>query len=67
MELTTENKAYIDSLSHYNLLQKIRFAPSGDKWFEGETGKYWMERYAIKRAENPGQAVADSKDLGWGR
>jgi len=66
MELTTENKAYIDSLSHYQLLSKIRFSPSGDPWFQGDTGTYLMERYREKRSENPDQAVRDSKDLGWG-
>lgn len=67
MDLTDENKAHIDSLSHYQLLSKIRFAPGGDPWFQGETGKYWMEQYGKKRNENPGQAVQDSKDIGWGR
>lgn len=67
MDLTVENKAYIDSLSHYELLNKIRFAPTGDPWFQGDTGKYWMERCAVKRDENPGGAVANSKALGWYR
>lgn len=65
MELTEENKKYIDSLSHYDLLSKKRYAPIGDKWFQGETGKYWGERMAKLRDENPGQAVQNSKDIGW--
>ena len=44
MELTMENKRYIDSLSYKNLLSHWRFAPSGDKWFQGATGDYWGER-----------------------
>jgi len=65
MELTEENKKHIDSLTHYQLLSKIRFAPSGDPWFQGETGMYWGKRREEKRAENPNQAVQDSKDIGW--
>jgi hypothetical protein len=65
MKLTPENKAHVDALSHYQLLERIRFAPIGDVWMQGETGAYWMEQYAIKKAENPAQAVGDSKALGW--
>lgn len=63
MDLTPANKVYIDSLDHFTLLQKIRYAPDGDPWFQGETGTYWLQRRNIKRDENPGQAVQDSKDL----
>ena len=63
MDLTPENKARIDNMSHYDLLSRWRFAPMGDPWFQGETGKYWGERMAEKRDENPGQAVANSKAL----
>jgi hypothetical protein len=65
MKLTEENKAHIDSLSHYTLLERIRFAPSGNPWMQGETGDYWITRREEKRAENPGAAVRDSKTLGW--
>jgi hypothetical protein len=67
MELTAENKAHIDAKDHYQLLKGIRFSQSGDLWFQGETGEYWMKRYAEKKAENPGRAVQDSKDIGWER
>jgi hypothetical protein len=63
MDLTEENKKYIDSLSHYDLLSHWRYAPSGDKWFQGETGEYWGKRMAELRAKDPAQAVADSKAL----
>jgi hypothetical protein len=66
MELTEENKKYIDSLSIKQLLSKIRFAPLGDPWFQDETGDYWMKRYTEKRDENPSEAVRASKNLGWG-
>ncbi len=67
MDLTEGNKKHIDSLSHNELLSKWRYAPAGDPWFQGETGKYWGERMAKKRDENPGQAVANSKSIGWDR
>ena len=46
MKLTPGNKKHIDSLSHYQLLSKWRFAPSGDESFQGETGDYWGKRMA---------------------
>lgn len=65
MDLTPENKAHIDGLSIYSLLRHIRFAPSGDPWFQGETGDYWMKRYGEKRDADPGAHVAASKSIGW--
>lgn len=65
MDLTPEVKAEIDDRSHYELLSRWRFAKSGDTMFQGESGKYWGKRMAEKKEENPGQAVADSKALGW--
>ncbi len=64
MNLTPENKAHIDAMSYAGLLSHWRFAPAGDPWFQGETGKYWGERMAAKRSEDPGRAVAASKALG---
>ena len=65
MKLTKENKAHIDGLSYTELLRRWRFAPAGDLWFQGETGKYWGERMAKKRSEDPGGAVQASKNIGW--
>lgn len=64
MELTEENKKHIDNLSYEGLLSKWRFAPVGDPWFQGDTGKYWGERMAELKAKDPGRAVAVSKSLG---
>ena len=65
MDLTDENKEYIDGLTHYELLARWRSAPAGDKWFQGETGEYWGKRIAEMRSKNNAQAVADSKAIGW--
>jgi hypothetical protein len=63
--MTPEQKAEIDAMSYHGLLQAVRFAPPGDPRFQGERGLYWMKRLAEMRAAHPGQAVADSKALGW--
>lgn len=65
MELTEANKKHIDNLSYRELLLRWRYAPVGDSWFQGETGKYWGERMAKLKAQDPGGAVAASKDIGW--
>ena len=64
MKLTVENKKYIDSLSYEELLRHWRFAPIGDPWFEGETGKYWAERMQ-KLKEEGADHVRASKNVGW--
>ena len=66
MQLTEANKKYIDSLSYEQLLSHWRFAPSGDLWFQGETGDYWGSVMNKKKEELKGyQAVAISKSIGW--
>jgi len=67
VELAKENKAHIDSLSYRELLSRWRFAPSGDAWFAGETGKYWAERMHELRSQPGGEElhVSVSKAIGW--
>ena len=67
MQLTEKNKQHIDSLSYGQLLSKWRFTPSGDVWFQGETGDYWGKRMAELRSQEGGQErhVATSKRIGW--
>ena len=66
MELTKENKKYIDNLSYEQLLSHWRFAPSGDLWFQGETGDYWGSTMNMKKEEiGIDKAVHISKDIGW--
>ena len=65
MKLTDKNKATIDAKSFEQLLSHNRFAPAGDPWFEGETGKHWLKRMADMKTRDPGAAVAASKSIGW--
>lgn len=68
MNLTEQNKKYIDSLSYRQLLSHWRFAPVGDVWFQGETGDYWSERMKQKEKELTSEVrVGISKSIGWGR
>ncbi len=66
MILTDKNKAYIDSLSYEQLLHKWRFAPSGDPWFQDETGDYWAKRMSELR-DAGADHVGASKSIGWER
>jgi len=65
MDLTPERKKTIDEMSYEGLLSRWRNAPLGDEWFQGETGKYWGERMAELKKQDPGGAVAASKVIGW--
>ena len=66
MELTEKNKKNIDSLSYEQLLSHWRFAPSGDPWFQGETGDYWSSVMKTKKEEiGANEAVRASKNIGW--
>lgn len=64
MKLTDENKQYIDNLSYESLLDRWRFAPIGDEWFQDETGDYWAKRMAELR-EKGADHVRASKSIGW--
>ena len=66
MDLTKGNKKHIDSLSYEQLLFQWRFAPSGNPWFQGETGDYWGSAMNKKRKEiGQDKAVHASKSIGW--
>lgn len=61
-----EMKEWIDKASYKALLSKIRFEPVGSKWFDGEMGTYFMERYVYVRKQTPHtEQVAASKRIGW--
>jgi len=55
MDLTPERKKTIDEMSYRQLLYHWRFAPVGNPWFQGETGKYWGERLSQLRNEPEGE------------
>lgn len=65
MELTPKNKTIIDKKSYEALLSGWRFAPVGDPWFQGETGKYWGQRMKELRDQGANH-VSASKSIGWG-
>jgi hypothetical protein len=65
MDLTPKNKKYIDGLSYEELLSRWRFAPVGDKWFQGETGDYWSKRMKELRESDNTAHVMASKNIGW--
>ena len=69
MMLTPENKAIIDAKTYRELLSGVRFAPLGDKWFQGQTGDYWGKRMNELRNAEGGEEmhVATSKSIGWVR
>lgn len=60
MDLTEENKKEIDSLPYERLLIRWRFAPFGDPWFQGETGKYWESRMNELREQGGKNLSGDS-------
>lgn len=64
MDLTEENKKTIDSKSYRELLSGWRFAPSGNPWFQGETGEYWGKRMSELK-HNGADHVRASKEVGW--
>jgi hypothetical protein len=69
MDLTPEAKRKIDEMSHYQLLEAIRFLPVGDPLMAGASGDYLLIRLVKLRNEPGGAArhIAVSKELGWER
>lgn len=66
MSLEKELKEWIDNASYEDLLRKWRFAPSGDKFFQGEIGIYYSEVMAKKKIKvGHDNAVAASKRIEW--
>ena len=60
-----EMRLWIDNTSIHDLLKKYRFARTGDLFFQGEIGEYYIEVLAQKRNANPDIFVNASKDIGW--
>lgn len=64
MILTPKNKEHIDELSYEELLRRWRFAPTGNAWFQGETGIYWDKRM-VELREGGADHSGASKRIGW--
>jgi hypothetical protein len=59
-------KAWIDAADYQTLLEKWRFAGSGDPFFIGEIGSYYKS-VLFRKGEEVGHAsrVSASKAVGW--
>ena len=58
-----EQKKWIDNATLFQLLEKWRFAASGDPMFTGEVGDYYSEVMFKKREADPTEWVRCSKAL----
>ena len=56
-----KTKELIDNMSHEEMARRWRFGKVGGPLFQGETGKYFAERFA----ELGGMTTAVSKSVGW--
>jgi hypothetical protein len=65
--MTVEEKNWIDNASIYALLQKWRFSPIGNPYFqEKERADYFQKVMRERRSADNDAWVRASKDLGWG-
>ncbi len=61
-----EEKEKIDNMSFYEMFERWRFAPAGDRLFAGDTGEYFSKVFKEKRNEvSAEEYVGISKKLGW--
>jgi hypothetical protein len=65
MKLTSEVKKIIDKKTPLELLYGIRYFPIGTDILQGESGEYWLKKYAAWRNQNTNQHVINSKKIGW--
>ena len=65
--MNPKTKATIAAMTVYQLLREHRFAAAGDLRYQGEEGKYRIQRLAQLRDQDPPAYVAASKAIGWGR
>ena len=64
--MTEEQKKEIDAMSYEALLRRWRFSASIDTIFHGESGKYYADVMAKKKAElTHDEQVQASKNIGW--
>ena len=62
---TKEMRDWIDNQPYSGLLHWWRFAPTGDPFFQGETGEHYSKTMAEKRALEKDGGAAVSKLVGW--
>lgn len=63
-----ERVRWINAATYFQLLEKWRFAPPGDPFFEGDVGKHFESVMCRRKAElGPARAAEISKNIGWGR
>ena len=61
-----EMKQWIDGSSYETLLDKWRFSPPGNPFFQGEVGQYYKDVMFTKRdALSNEDQVRASKNVGW--
>ena len=61
--MSDEIKKTIDNMSYTAMLQKWRFAPSGDTMFQGDIGDYFSKVMFEKKSKV--DHVQVSKNIGW--
>jgi hypothetical protein len=62
-----QHKEWIDEATYKELLTRWRNASVGDTIFQDDTGTYYAKVMAQKKALiPPEQAIAVSKQIGWG-
>ena len=65
--MTDDLQAQIDAMSLEDLLRTWRYAPVGDRRFQGEAGQYVAARLAALRRADPDAWVRASQRIGWER
>lgn len=58
-------KTWIDQASYEQLLERWRFAKSGDPAFSGATGTYYSMEMDRRRRADPSIHTKASKAIGW--
>ena len=64
--MNEDQKDWIDNASYYALMNRWRFAKSGDPIFQGEAGDYYKKVMSEQRAQvGPAEHTRISKSLGF--
>jgi len=64
--IAPDTKKAIDNMDYEVMLRLVRFAPSGDSMFIGDTGEYFIQVMEEKGSRlPPGMKAVISKKIGW--